>query len=46
MKPIVLESQTQHRDNQPDSAETIKTGRLTAKWLLINDRLVCKWIIT
>lgn len=45
MKPMVLESQTQHNDNQLDSAETIKPGRLTAKWLVVDDRLVCKWII-
>ncbi len=46
MKPIVLESQTQHHSSQLDSVEAIKTGRLTAKWLVVNDRLVCKWIIT
>jgi hypothetical protein len=46
MKPMVLESQIQHNDNQLNSAEPIKSGRLTAKWLVVDGRLVCQWIIT
>jgi hypothetical protein len=45
MKVMVLESQIQSNSNPSNSLETNRTGRLTAKWLVVNDQLVCKWII-
>lgn len=45
MKLQVLESQTPQNPDRTDSAAPIKTKGLTAKWLIVNDRLVCKWVI-
>jgi hypothetical protein len=45
MKLMVPESQTRHKHNQLNSVKPIKTGRLTAQWLVVNGQLIYKWII-
>lgn len=42
----MLESTAQTDRNQILVTKPLSKGHLTAKWLVVNNKLICKWITT